>query len=128
MDYFKASAMIIQPVRRISRGCCSGWCSWLWRGCGLLQCKGSCCENVADNKVVEEDTFELEDLNVDGEVFAARGPFVIQHLPGLMTAYGEPYRQDNEEDSAWDELAAPEPRAPAAIAFRGHAHPSSSVR
>ena len=117
MDYFKASALIIQPVRRISRGCCSGWCSWASRCFGLLACKGTCCENVADNKEVEEDTFELEHLNVDGEVFTARGPFTIQHLPALMTAYGEPYRADNEEDSSWDELAAPEPMAPAAVAF-----------
>ncbi len=117
MDYFKASALIIQPVRRISRGCCSGWCSWASRCFGLFACKGTCCENAADNKEVEEDTFELEDLNVDGEVVSARGPFTIQHLPALMTAYGEPYRADTEEDSAWDELAAPEPQAPAAVAF-----------
>ena len=117
MDYFKASALIIQPVRRISRGCCSGWCSWASRCFGLLACKGTCCENAADNKDVEEDTFELEDLNVDGEVLSARGPFTLQHLPGLLTAYGEPYRADTDEDSAWDELAAPEPKAPAAVAF-----------
>lgn len=50
---------------------------------------------------------EKECLNVDGEVLTGYGPFVLQVLPALLTAYGEPYDVDVDTMPDTRELDGP---------------------
>lgn len=106
MDYYKASAVVITPMTRAPRGACGGWLSWLARGCGLATCAGTACEDTSTGERFVE-SHEREVLNVDGEVLTATGPFTIQHLPALITAYGEPYRSDTHTVNPLDRPPPP---------------------
>lgn len=67
MDYKKATAVVVEPVHHT---------------------EGRARAATHADDVLPEDRRDA--VNIDGEVLFGPGPFVIQVLPALLTAYGEP--------------------------------------